>query len=86
MANRECNGDFFIANDVRYYRCFWYGTVIPPRNPLLGPLFNGHECPHCHRKISGRNVGTLPTINVTFALAPDGGYTSRWEIPEGEAE
>lgn len=40
MANRECEGDFFSAEGVRYYRCLWDGTT------MLAPA-TGDKCPNC---------------------------------------
>lgn len=65
--NRDCNGDFFVADGKEYYACFWDGALI------TSPPGNGEECPHCKRKIDARSQGACEVVTVKFALVPGRG-------------
>ena len=63
MANRDCNGDYFSAKGVRYYRCFWDGTVVPAPDQM---------CPVCHRVIDAvGQYGDVPVVGREYAKLPD---------------
>lgn len=52
MANRECNGDFFIAEAVSYYKCLLDGEVfVLPSTTTV--------CPNCKRVIDAEKHGVL---------------------------
>lgn len=65
MSNRDCNGDFFVADGVRYYRCLWDGTTMP--SPA-----NGSQCPNCKRTIDGTEIGDLAVRTLIVAIYQDG--------------
>jgi hypothetical protein len=64
MANRECNGDFFTADGVRYYRCLWDGSVH-------AWLKAGSKCPACEREIQGAEHGPLLTQTTRHVVIPE---------------
>jgi hypothetical protein len=65
MANKDCNGDFFTADRMRYYRCLWDGTAILATE-------NGDKCSHCGRIIDGTEVGEFMARTVRIAISKDG--------------
>ncbi len=65
MANRECNGDIFTANHVRYYRCLWDGTIIQAPLP-------GQKCSVCDRKIDATDIGLLRVQTIYAVRIPNG--------------
>lgn len=65
MANRDCNGDFFTADGVSYYRCLWDSTT------MVAPA-NGDMCPNCSRTIDGTEAGEWTVRTVRIAISPDG--------------
>ena len=67
MANRNCEGDFFSADGVRYYRCMWDSTVLVAPEP-------GSQCPNCKRDIAGQDHGNLETHTRRFVVLPDTGW------------
>jgi len=73
MANRDCNGDIFIAKEHWFYRCLWDGIAIKKE------LKNGDECPNCHRKIDAHYVGKVEIETAEFAILPEG--VGRVELP-----
>ena len=69
MANRNCNGDFYEVNGVRWYSCLWDGTVIPAANCEAG------SCPHCERKIDATDNGKVESRQF---LVTEAFYRDRW--------
>lgn len=67
MANRNCEGDFFLADGVRYYRCLWDGIVFVAPEP-------GSQCPNCKRDISGQDHGSLEMHTRQFVVLPGTGW------------
>ncbi len=67
MANRDCEGDFFLADGVRYYRCMWDSTVLVAPEP-------GSQCPNCKRDIAGQDHGRLETHTRRFVVLPETGW------------
>jgi hypothetical protein len=74
MANRDCNGDFFTADSVRYYRCLWDSTTMPAPD-------NGDKCPNCHRTIDGTEAGEYAVRTVRLAISPGGTEIRLPEMP-----
>lgn len=72
MANRDCEGDFFSADGVRYYRCMWDGAV------LVAPE-HGRQCPNCKRDIAGQDHGSLEMHTRRFVRLPSTGLEA--ELP-----
>jgi hypothetical protein len=64
MANRDCNGDFFIADGARYYRCLWEGKVLYPAPQ------QGDECSSCARIIEGTETGEAMVKTIRIAILP----------------
>ncbi len=65
MANEHCEGDFFTAEGVRYYRCLWDGFVLFAPKP-------GDKCPHCERVIAGSDAGELAVHTQRFVQLKNG--------------
>ena len=63
MANRDCEGDFFSADGIRYYRCMWDGAV------LVAPDLGG-QCPNCNRNINASDHGKLEIHTRRFVVVP----------------
>ena len=76
MANRDCEGDFFAADGVRYYRCMWDGTVLVAPEP-------GSQCPNCKRDIAGQDHGRLETHTRRFVILPEAGWEA--DLPHNAA-
>ncbi len=64
--NHNCNGDYFTAEGIQYYRCHADSTVIPTDVT--------ERCPNCARYIEAEFHSTVSLITVTerIALLPDG--------------
>jgi hypothetical protein len=77
MANRDCNGDFFTADGVRYYRCLWDSTTMP------APA-NGDKCPYCDRVIDGTKAGEYAVLTVRLAISPSGMELRLPETPNAQ--
>jgi len=72
MANRDCNGDFFMADGVQYYRCLWDGAVITG-------AYNGGTCQNCSRKIDGTDIAV---DRVEFAKIVTLSSGTRVQLPD----
>lgn len=64
MANRDCCGDRFSVEGVRYYRCLWDNAVM--REPTE------QTCPNCKRAIDATEQGEIPYRLVTLITIPGG--------------
>jgi hypothetical protein len=76
-AEIGANGDHFIADGLRYYRCFANGRVIPS-------IVDFEECPECNRQIiDPTEHGDVPVKTVRFAILKGDifGEGSRIELP-----
>lgn len=73
MANRECNGDFFKADGVQYYRCLWDSNIV-------GAPQNGETCPNCGRVIDGQDIGELSVRTLRVVYSPR--FMDEWRLPE----
>lgn len=77
MANRDCNGDFFTADGVRYYRCLWDSAVMP------APA-QGDKCPNCDRVIDGTEAGEWEVRTTRVAISQGGMEIRLPETPNAE--
>jgi hypothetical protein len=62
-VNRDCNGDYFIAEGLQYYRCLLDGSVLQSSQLLS-------VCPHCERNVDAQDLGTLKTRTILQAFNP----------------
>ena len=67
--NMDCNGDFFTADSVRYYRCLLDSTLLVARE--------GEFCGNCGRRVDAVDVGVLPVETVKFVTLPSFGQGLR---------
>ncbi len=44
--NANCDGDWFLADNRIYYRCFWDSIIIPMRDSN-----KPETCSHCQRPV-----------------------------------
>lgn len=60
MANRDCSGEFFIAEGKRFYRCSWDSAI-------LRGMREGGVCQSCNRRIVGADdLGNMETSVITI--------------------
>ena len=71
--NMDCNGDFFTAESVRYYRCLLDGAVLVARE--------GEFCGNCGRRVDAADAGVLPVEAVKFVTLPSFGQGLRVLLP-----
>jgi hypothetical protein len=75
MANRDCNGDYFAADGVRYYRCFWDGKLLTPPP--------AEHCPNCDRRIDAVDVGEVQVRTTRVVSLPSAPHV---ELPSTTCE
>lgn len=75
--NRECWGDYFTANEKRWYRCFRDGAI------LLAPA-DLETCPNCQRPVEGQDRGEVrcrTEVRVLVTLEIHEGEPHEYELP-----